>query len=952
MKGYNDADRDERGLFSRFLPPTWRTVTKPVAQADMHSAVVFSIEKMLTVAEVDLKASKQQSYIATATGEYLDIWGNNVGLPRKANEEDEDYRARLLKYLTQLRSTIPALVDVLEGYFGDSDTDIFIYEPFRNIFHLNRSDLDGLDHLQGHYYRYAVIDIHIDRPFDYAEVMALIDKHKPAGVIVHLTSDYGRGEGAPIYDGLSKIKAGMNTTISEYLHGLENYTQATFTLGEYLNGAEEKELFTTNDSLLDGTNVLAGAFGTGRPSYNGSFTAKNITVKGSESVAQLISKGKETDASVYASTRDVDSLKADITLAKGEYLYQALDYGTFYETKVDTGVLEGKVRYIRVSTINSPHGVNWGEIGAYNAQGVNLAEGKSIKYAVKGVKAYRTVLNGVNISQPTERNFWGILDLGKEQDVKAVSLQSQYPTAVEEMIEVSLDGYTYVPAWVGKNLKGKYTLKTLPEAIGLGEGAEYLGSRTAHTSLTISIQAYSGRRLTTEVYNYASAKWEVAMVQESYKQVKQTHEFSDLRHYVSATGVMLSRISVDGGDDISLDYYGIGLVLWTGRKNHLNLPINIAGSGTTIQQEAGVHLWQDYFPSNIVHDIQRFPIGEIAMDVITYQDIYDHPDGSLDNVNKLKLKFTTDPVTGDVEVKKVAIFDSKGTDISSLATATIEGTSQSAQAILTGKGIRLAKKGKNEPTVLITLDKAYPRLGDAVLYMPLGGKPAYDGIVMSASNAPDTWEIVYDTSLVGPLLPSSSGHKIPLAVSDWFTLSDTSRVIPNSTQGYNSGAFFAGDGLPIGYITGITTFGGKEVHRVYLDGGEVYTDMPGYAVNYKSVELVLTGYLTKEMVFTYGSESINIKSDTYTSKLTYDNVPSYDYLVGVVGSYRGLLAGSDVILNNIWNRTWGSLYPDAPEETVPKGFFNTTWEYLLSDTTTSIQMNAVSMEEQIVTKKG
>lgn len=235
--------------------------------------------------------------------------------------------------------------------------------------------------------------------------------------------------------------------------------------------------------------------------------------------------------------------------------------------------------------------------------------------------------------------------------------------------------------------------------------------------------------------------------------------------------------------------------------------------------------------------------------------------------------------------------------------------------------------------------------------MPLGGKPTYDGIVMSASNAPDTWEIVYDTSLVGPLLPSSSGHKIPLAVSDWFTLSDTPEVIPNSTQGYNTGAFFAGDGLPIGYITCTTTFGGKEVHRVYLDGGEVYADMTGYAVNYEKIELVLTGYLTKEIVFTYGSNSINITSDTYTSKLTYNNVPSYDYLVGVVDSYRGLLAGSDVVLSNIWNRTWGSLYPDAPEETVPRGFFNTTWEHLLSDTTTSILMT-VSMEEQISAKQG
>jgi len=151
-------------------------------------AVLSSLADSLSDAEQDTISKKAQLILSTASGLYLDEWGSWFGVIRKPNENDNDYRARIKWYLLVPRSTIEGIITGIQYYLDDAGAKISVYEPWHNIFYTNKSKLNGVDHLQGFYYRFAVIDVRIDRPMSKA-IRDAIMVFKPAGVKFYVTID-------------------------------------------------------------------------------------------------------------------------------------------------------------------------------------------------------------------------------------------------------------------------------------------------------------------------------------------------------------------------------------------------------------------------------------------------------------------------------------------------------------------------------------------------------------------------------------------------------------------------------------------------------------------------------------------------------------------------------------------------------------------------------------------
>lgn len=150
-------------------------------EGSANGAVLHAIAGALSDAEKELIPSKMQSSLNTASGSYLDYWGYWFGVIRKTNEDDDSYRYRIVQYLLLGRGTVASIIRGIKYALDDQSATITIYEPWQNIFYLDKSKMDSSYYMQGSYYRYGVITVNIDRPLD-ESVWLAIQAFKPAGV--------------------------------------------------------------------------------------------------------------------------------------------------------------------------------------------------------------------------------------------------------------------------------------------------------------------------------------------------------------------------------------------------------------------------------------------------------------------------------------------------------------------------------------------------------------------------------------------------------------------------------------------------------------------------------------------------------------------------------------------------------------------------------------------------
>lgn len=317
--------------FFRNIHPLLRRNKRPEKYDDTNFAVLNALNYELTQAEQETIASKIQSSLESATDTYLDTWGDWFGVYRKDGWDDEYYRARIIRELLLKRGTIPAIIDALVDFLNDNDAVVQIYEPWRNIFYTNKSKLNGDDHLMGYYYRFAIIDISIDRPFP-PEIVEIIKAFKPAGVLFYLRLDTSLDKNKTTVESPYVYLDVTNKTELEFLNGLYYDLRGNINLSDQRTQVVGNNIFHTNNSKLNGEDVLAGAFNHGRGYIHlASTTLLDYTPKATDSMSNLKTTLGEAGSDMYNQTKEKDGRTASIQVPATKNVH------TLYSNSIDFG---------------------------------------------------------------------------------------------------------------------------------------------------------------------------------------------------------------------------------------------------------------------------------------------------------------------------------------------------------------------------------------------------------------------------------------------------------------------------------------------------------------------------------------------------------------------------------------------------------------------------------------
>ena len=319
--------------FFRNIHPLLRRNKRPEKYDDTNFAVLNALNYELTQAEQETIASKIQSSLESATDTYLDTWGDWFGVYRKDGWDDEYYRARIIRELLLKRGTIPAIIDALVDFLNDNDAVVQIYEPWRNIFYTNKSKLNGDDHLMGYYYRFAIIDISIDRPFP-PEIVEIIKAFKPAGVLFYLRLDTSLDKNKTTVESPYVYLDVTNKTELEFLNGLYYDLRGNINLSDQRTQVVGNNIFHTNNSKLNGEDVLAGAFNHGRGYVHlASTTLLDYTPKATDSMSNLKTTLGEAGSDMYNQTKEKDGRTASIQVPATKNVHtlysNSLDFGDY-----------------------------------------------------------------------------------------------------------------------------------------------------------------------------------------------------------------------------------------------------------------------------------------------------------------------------------------------------------------------------------------------------------------------------------------------------------------------------------------------------------------------------------------------------------------------------------------------------------------------------------------------
>jgi len=96
-------------------------------------AITESFRQAIEETGIDIETSKKMMYLLTAEGEWIDRWGDYFGVKRLENEEDENYKQRIIWEVIRPRQTIDGLKQVISYYSGIPKSAIEIYEYFREL---------------------------------------------------------------------------------------------------------------------------------------------------------------------------------------------------------------------------------------------------------------------------------------------------------------------------------------------------------------------------------------------------------------------------------------------------------------------------------------------------------------------------------------------------------------------------------------------------------------------------------------------------------------------------------------------------------------------------------------------------------------------------------------------------------------------------------------------------
>ena len=234
------------------LHPLWkgalRGYNKPTGE--VNDALINALQYEVDRAEASMYSTKIDSYLDTARGVWLDYWGSWLGLQRLSGENDYTYREKLKHHVLHSRSTNNSIRQALADYLHTNVGNIYIYEPYRDMFIWNSSKWNTYKFYPSTYYRYAVIDVQIDSPIN-TIAGEIINLFRPAGVIWVITSLVNvLNTKAPIIDFTAYDKYNFVTEDVDYIGFTER--DANYILPNFDRTIHVTDPFIYNDSLLNG----------------------------------------------------------------------------------------------------------------------------------------------------------------------------------------------------------------------------------------------------------------------------------------------------------------------------------------------------------------------------------------------------------------------------------------------------------------------------------------------------------------------------------------------------------------------------------------------------------------------------------------------------------------------------------------------------------------------------
>lgn len=305
---------------------------KKLKDSDPSYAVLNAIDAMLSDVETDTINSRTYSFLHTATGKYLEEFGSWYGVYRLDNETDRNYRSRIVKYLQMPRGTNQALILATRRYLNDPTVGIRIYEPWTNVFMLNKSLMNGPDKLMGKYYRFAVVEVSIGVPFD-SDLVAYLKRFLTAGVELHVNYDSSiprtTEQGGDIASPILNITSYSPVTEGEILSGLVK------NIGGRIRLSDRKDLsnpYVLDESKMNGLDVLTGSFNQYRDNLHVFGYSQNMVPK----LTSLLGESKEriTEPDVNRELMDqIDVQEVSIPLNPSEEMYISLNLDSFVNLK-------------------------------------------------------------------------------------------------------------------------------------------------------------------------------------------------------------------------------------------------------------------------------------------------------------------------------------------------------------------------------------------------------------------------------------------------------------------------------------------------------------------------------------------------------------------------------------------------------------------------------------------
>lgn len=217
-----------------------------------NDAFIDALQKGLDDAEDGMYQAKLDSFLDTSRGRWLDYWGSWLGLHR-LSRDDDTYREALKEHVLHKRDTIDALREAIAKYLKTNIGNIFIYEPFRDMFIWNGSRWNTYKFWPSTYYRYAVIDVQIDNPFN-SVVNEIINLFRPAGVYWVITSLVNvLNKKAPIIDFSAFAGNRFITDDIDYIGFIKRNSH--YINPNFSTKTEVDNPFIYNDSMLNGGKV-------------------------------------------------------------------------------------------------------------------------------------------------------------------------------------------------------------------------------------------------------------------------------------------------------------------------------------------------------------------------------------------------------------------------------------------------------------------------------------------------------------------------------------------------------------------------------------------------------------------------------------------------------------------------------------------------------------------------